>query len=70
MKIARVALDVPLDDSFDFRVPEDADPAVGSLVVVPFGRQRKVGVVVARAARSAVPTERLKTIERVVDDVP
>src|SRR5262249_6478396 len=48
----------------------DADPAVGSLVVVPFGRQRKVGVVVGRAARSAIPAERLKAIERVVEDVP
>jgi len=70
LKIVRVALDVPLEESFDFRVPEEADPAIGSLVVVPFGRQRKVGVVVARAARSAVPVERLKAIERVVDDVP
>ncbi len=70
MKIARVALDLPIDEAFDFGVPEGAEPAVGSLVVVPFGRQRKVGVVVGRAARSSVPAERLKAIERVVDDVP
>ena len=43
MKIAQVALDVPLDATFDFRVPEGLDPGVGSLVVVPFGRARKVG---------------------------
>ena len=38
MKIARVALDVPLDQAFDFLVPEGLDPGRGSLVVVPFGR--------------------------------
>ena len=69
MKIARVALDVPLDEAFDFALPEGMDPAPGALVVVPFGRSRKVGVVVARAARSAIPAARLKEVERVVEDV-
>ncbi len=70
MKIARVALDVPLEDSFDFLVPEAADAPVGALVVVPFGRTRKVGVVVARAQRSVIEESRLKAIESVVRDVP
>jgi primosomal protein N' (replication factor Y) len=70
LKLARVALDVPLDESFDFRVPDDVDAPVGALVVVPFGRVRKVGVVVARPARSAVALDRLKPIERRVEDVP
>ena len=69
MKIARVALDVPLDEAFDFVLPEGLDAPVGALVVVPFGRSRKVGVVVERPARSAVATGRLKPIESVVDDV-
>jgi primosomal protein N' (replication factor Y) len=69
VKIARVALDLPLDEAFDFHVGE-TDPKVGSLVLVPFGNRRKVGVVVGRVARSEVPAERLKEIERVVDDVP
>ncbi len=70
MKIAQVALDVPLDASFDFLVPEGLDPAAGSLVVVPFGRGRRVGVVVGRSARSDVPEERLRELERLVEDVP
>ncbi len=70
MKIARVALDVPLDEPFDFRVPEDLKAPVGALVVVPFGRARKIGVVVGKAHRSAIPAERLRPIERVVEDVP
>jgi primosomal protein N' (replication factor Y) len=69
VKIARVALDVPLDEAFDFVVPEGLDAPVGALVVVPFGRSRKVGVVVERAGRSAIAPERLKPLEGVVDDV-
>jgi len=69
VKIARVALDLPLDETFDFRIGE-ANPAPGALVVVPFGTRTKVGVVVGRAARSDVAPERLKEIARVIDDVP
>ena len=69
MSIARVALDVPLDEAFDFRIPEGVEAGVGALVVVPFGRAKKVGVVVGHARRSAVPAARLKDIERVVSDV-
>jgi primosomal protein N' (replication factor Y) (superfamily II helicase) len=45
---------------FDYRVPgrlEGVD--VGSMLVVPFGRQRMLGVVVGLADRSDVPDERL-----------
>jgi primosomal protein N' (replication factor Y) len=70
LKIARVALDVPLDDVFDFRVPEGSVVPLGSLVVVPFGRSRKVGVVVGLAGDSAVPAAKLRPIESVVEDVP
>ena len=70
MKIARVALDVPLEEAFDFRVPEGLEAPQGALVVVPFGRTRKVGVVVGHANRSAIPAERLRAIEALVGDVP
>ena len=65
-----MALDVPLDERFDFLAPEGPEPPLGSLVVVPFGRTRKVGVVVERADRSDIAPERLKAIEAVVADVP
>ncbi|QJR13148.1 Primosomal protein N' [Usitatibacter rugosus] len=70
MKVAQVALDVPLEGTFDFRVPEGLEPRVGSLVVVPFGRTRKVGVVVGGADRSEVPDDKLRDLERVLEDVP
>jgi primosomal protein N' (replication factor Y) len=70
VKIAHVALDVPLEEAFDFLVPEGHEAPVGSLVVVPFARTRKVGVVVGLARASQVPVERLRSIESVVADVP
>ena len=69
MSIARVALDIPIDECFDFRVPDGVAVAPGSLVNVPFGRSKKVGVVVAVAGASDVPEARLKALESVVDDV-
>jgi primosomal protein N' (replication factor Y) len=69
MRIARVALDVPLDQAFDFLVPEGMDPARGALVVVPFGRNSKLGVVVARPSRTDVPGDRLRQLAKVVEDV-
>ncbi len=69
MRIARVALDVPLDQAFDFAVPEGLEPARGSLVRVPFGRTARVGVVLSRETRSDIAEERLRPLEAVVDDV-
>ena len=69
MTIARVAIDVPVDTLFDFRVPETMAARVGSLVIVPFGRTRKVGVVVALQAGSAVAANRLRDVEAIVEDV-
>ena len=45
---------------FDYRLPAEMEGLeVGSVVRVPFGRQRILGVVVERAERSELPAERL-----------
>ena len=45
---------------FDYRIPERMDGVeVGSALVVPFGRRRVLGVVVAVATETDVPPERL-----------
>jgi primosomal protein N' (replication factor Y) (superfamily II helicase) len=45
---------------FDYRIPEAmGDVEVGSVLVVPFGRRRVVGVVVGLADRSDLPQSRL-----------
>jgi primosomal protein N' (replication factor Y) len=41
-----VALPVPLDMAFTYRVPADAAPVVGGRVLVPFRQQRMSGIVV------------------------
>ena len=69
VKYVRVALDVPLDECFDFRAPEGVDVPLGSLVVVPFGRTRKVGVAVGLSDTSELPAGRLRAVESVVGDV-
>ena len=64
MTILQIALDVPLPRLFDYRPGEAGPPApVGRLVRVPFGSGEKVGVVVAQAAGSDQPADKLKTAE-------
>src|SRR6201996_9706017 len=70
-EISRIALDVPLNRLFDYRVPGGtAAPAPGTRVRVPFGRQRLIGVVLEQAQSSPLPEERLKPITAVLDTVP
>src|SRR5204863_5608433 len=45
---------------FDYRLPAAlAEVGVGTVLLVPFGRQRVLGVVVEVAERSEIPPERL-----------
>jgi len=47
-RIIRVAVPVPLDRLFDYRLPDDcASPVVGSRVLVPFSGRRLVGLCTA-----------------------
>ena len=62
-----VALPVPLDTAFTYRVGEAA-PAVGSRVLVPFRQQRLTGVVVELHDRE--PSVKTKTVLSVLDTVP
>ena len=56
---------------FDYRVPDRMDAGVGSVLVVPFGRRRVLGVVVETAERSEVPAEKLvEPIEALEGGVP
>jgi len=69
--IVQIALDTPLPRLFDYVWPDGLPAApVGTLVEVPFGRGRAVGVLAAHAADSAVEADKLKTLLRVLDDRP
>ncbi len=63
-----VALPVPLDMAFTYRIPGDAAPVVGARVLVPFRQKRMTGIVVELHDRkSSVET---KNIISVLDSIP
>jgi len=67
-KIFRVALDTPLRRLFDYLPPAQGTIplSVGARVRVPFGRQRRIGIIAAVAETSQVPVARLKPILEVL----
>jgi primosomal protein N' (replication factor Y) len=69
VKVARVALDVPLRRVFDYLVPDpiDALVQVGARVVVNFHNRQATGFVTERATTSEVPHEKLKPLVELVD---
>ena len=70
MKIARVALDVPLTRLFDYSCPDALSAPPGARVVVPFGKRHLVGVVVETAAATTFDPGKIKAIARVLEDAP
>jgi primosomal protein N' (replication factor Y) len=63
-----VALPVPLDMVFTYRVSVEANPVVGGRVLVPFRQQRLTGIVVELHDRK--PSVKTKTILNVLDAAP
>ncbi len=63
-----VALAVPLDMVFTYRVPAEANPVVGGRVLVPFRQQRMTGILVELHDRK--PSVKTKTILNVLDVSP
>jgi primosomal protein N' (replication factor Y) len=74
--ILQVALDTPLRRVFDYRLQAlpagaaTALPKPGVRVEVPFGRRRLIGILVAVAATSGVPENKLRTAIAVLDTEP
>jgi primosomal protein N' (replication factor Y) len=64
-----VALPVPLDRCFTYAVNE-AVPAVGARVLVPFGGQRLMGVVVRVHDDRPTDAATIKPVQQVLDDEP
>ena len=63
-----MALPVPLDTAFSYRVPEGMAPAVGGRVLVPFRQQRMSGIVVDLHDRK--PAVVTKNVVSVLDPAP
>ena len=63
-----VALPVPIDMVFTYRVPAEAAPVVGGRVLVPFRQQRLTGIVVELHDRK--PSLAIKPLINVLDIAP
>jgi len=63
-----VALPVPLDMAFTYRVPQGTPPVVGGRVLVPFRQQRMTGIVVELHDRE--PSVVTKSVFSVLDSAP
>lgn len=68
MPFARIALPVPLHRYFDYVLPASMKIVVGARVLVPFGTQKRVGVVVDVVEQTDVPEEQLKPVLACLDD--
>ncbi len=65
--IFNIALDVPLNRTFDY-LSGSFTARVGNRVVVPFAGRHLVGVVVGLSETSEYPIEKLKSVSHVFDD--
>ena len=63
-----VALPVPLDMVFTYRIPEGMQPVLGGRVLVPFRQQRMTGIVTELHDRE--PQVQTKHVLRVLDQAP
>jgi primosomal protein N' (replication factor Y) len=63
-----VAVAVPLDAAFTYRIPEGMHPVVGGRVLVPFRQQRMSGIVVELHDRK--PPVQAKNLHSAVDNEP
>jgi primosomal protein N' (replication factor Y) len=66
-----VAVPSPLYRSFDYKLPRGAQPPQpGTRVLVPFGRQQLVGIVLGSKLHSEVPLAKLKALSEILDAQP
>ena len=68
--IIEVALNIPLQQTYDYLWSQKSDtpPQLGLRVLVPFGMQKKVGVVVK--IKESSNFDKLKSVESILDETP
>lgn len=75
MRFVEVAIKVPLPRTFDYKVEEQLNGLSrqlepGMRVLVPFGNQKKVAVILSIKNTTDVPDNKIKNIIEVIDDTP
>ena len=63
--IFQVALNKPLFQLFDYTYA--ADIPIGNYVLVPFGKQQIVGIVIAKSQHSRIETDKIRSILKVIN---
>lgn len=67
-QIAKVALPIPVDTCFDYLVPESLGTLeIGQRVIVPFGRQKKVGLIWSLTESTNLSSDKIKPIIQCTD---
>lgn len=69
-QIAHVALAVPLDSLFDYRIPDGVRVVEGVRVKVPFGTRTLIGIVKQIDTQTEFSDSQLKDIIQVLDEAP
>jgi primosomal protein N' (replication factor Y) (superfamily II helicase) len=70
-RYCQVALDTPLRQTFDYRLPEElAHAEAGMRVQLPFGRQTLVGLILRVSAATNVPADKLRDATALLDASP
>jgi len=70
MTIVRVGLDLPLSTLFDYKIEQNSVVQIGQRVLVPFGRKQMVGIILELDSNSELAVERIKSINKILEDVP
>ena len=68
--ILKVALNVPIDNLFDYKIPSKSlvQPKKGQRVKVPFGKQEKIVFIHEIVSNTTVPASKLRTVSKIIDD--
>jgi len=68
--ILKVALNVPIDNLFDYKIPSknSIQPKKGQRVKVRFGKQEKIGFIHSIVSNTTVPANKLRTVLEIIDD--
>ncbi|MFC0181004.1 primosomal protein N' [Thorsellia kenyensis] len=69
-RFVNVAIQTPLYNTFDYLWPFNEDPIIGGRVVIPFGRQTKVGIILSHSDKTDIPTTKIKAIKSIIDSSP
>ena len=70
MKIAHLALDVPLSAHFDYLAAGVSEQDIGRRALAPFGRRLMIGVIVGVSDTPTIENVTLKPLKQILRDVP